>query len=37
LRSALLAWLEHEEEGARGDSLRRAREGTARLRALGYL
>lgn len=37
LRTALLAWLEHEEAGARGDSLRRAQEGTARLKALGYL
>jgi hypothetical protein len=37
LREALLAWMQREEGGARGENLRRARESTAQLKALGYL
>jgi arylsulfatase len=37
LRTALFAWLEKEEGGLQNENLRRAREGTAQLKALGYL
>ncbi|HEX7185350.1 MAG TPA: sulfatase [Thermoanaerobaculia bacterium] len=37
LRAELLAWLEREEGGRQGENLRRARENTEQLKALGYL
>jgi arylsulfatase A-like enzyme len=37
LRAELLAWLEREEGGRQDENLRRARENTEQLKALGYL
>jgi arylsulfatase len=37
LRSSLLGWMDQQEGGRQADNLRRARENTAQLKALGYL